>query len=109
MKRIALISENYPPDVGGLAISVARLARLLSEAGHQVQVFTLSRRVNPGLVEQTEDGSVLVRRMGAHRRDDDTLANWFDQIVAFSMTDASGKGAQETVVGPGGITVPLIW
>jgi glycosyltransferase involved in cell wall biosynthesis len=82
MKRIALISEKYPPDVGGLAVSVARLTRMLVGAGNQVQVFALSVDIKPGVVEHFDDGGVLVSRMGAYRRDDDTLADWFDQIVA---------------------------
>ena len=37
--KIALLSEKYTPDIGGLAISAERLARLLASAGHQVRVF----------------------------------------------------------------------
>jgi hypothetical protein len=37
--KIALLSEKYTPDIGGLAISTGRLGHLLSSAGNQVRVF----------------------------------------------------------------------
>lgn len=80
--RIALISEKYPPHIGGLAISVARLARLLFQAGHVVHIFTLSSDLEPGRrLDVHQDGPTL-HRLGAHRRMEDTLADWFDYLVA---------------------------
>jgi glycosyltransferase involved in cell wall biosynthesis len=77
--QIALLSETYPPDVGGLAVSAERLARLLA-ANHSVTVFAPSRERHPGALT-TPDG-VRVRRFSAHRRADETLAAWFDALAA---------------------------
>jgi glycosyltransferase involved in cell wall biosynthesis len=51
--NILILTEKYPPDAGGLAISTRRLAHGLP-----------------------------VDRIGIHRRADDTLAAWFDHVVA---------------------------
>jgi glycosyltransferase involved in cell wall biosynthesis len=80
--KIALISERYPPDVGGLAVSVARLAHLLAGAGHEVQVFSMSSTLGPGKFSSQARFGVLLHRMGVRKRDSDTLADWFDWIVA---------------------------
>lgn len=36
--RIAIVTETYPPEVNGVALTVAGLARGLGAAGHQVQL-----------------------------------------------------------------------
>lgn len=79
--KIALISEKYPPDAGGLAVSVERLAQLLSDAGHQAHVVTLTGGMEPGRRASGELRGVPVHRLGTYRRSDDTLAAWFDYIV----------------------------
>jgi glycosyltransferase involved in cell wall biosynthesis len=72
--RIALLSEKYPPDPGGLAISVQRLAHLLIAAGHTVCVFT--PHDTPEL-RCVATGGIDVYRLPLLRRSDDTLAEWF--------------------------------
>jgi glycosyltransferase involved in cell wall biosynthesis len=76
--RIALLSEKYPPDPGGLAVSAHRLAQLLLSAGHQVQIFT--PHDTPELPQVSID-DVAVQRMGILRRVDDTLAEWFNTVL----------------------------
>jgi glycosyltransferase involved in cell wall biosynthesis len=76
--RIALLSEKYPPDPGGLAVSVQRLAQLLLSAGYQVQVF--APHDTPESPQVSIDG-VNVQRLGVLRRTDDTLAEWFNTIL----------------------------
>jgi len=85
--KIALLTEKYTPDLGGLAISTERLARLLTSAGHTVRVFAptsnllaLEKRILP------TDG-ISVTRFGAHKRVDDTLVDWFELIVAEHARD----------------------
>ena len=78
--RIALLSEKYPPDPGGLAVSVHRLAQLLLRAGHQVQVF--APHDTPDSPQLSIDG-VNVQRLGGLRRADDTLAEWFSLLIAY--------------------------
>ena len=72
--RIALLSEKYPPDPGGLAVSVQRLAQVLIAAGHTVCVFAPND--TPELRHVISDG-VDVLRLPVLRRGDDTLAEWF--------------------------------
>jgi glycosyltransferase involved in cell wall biosynthesis len=76
--RIALLSEQYPPDPGGLAVSAQRLAQLLVAAGHQVQVFAPND--TPESPRLSID-DVSVQRLGVLRRTDDTLAEWFNTLI----------------------------
>lgn len=81
MMKIAILSEKYPPDPGGLAISAQRLARLLQGAGNQVEVFAPQESLQPGCTYSVQDGGVIVNRFAPQRRVDDTLADWFDLVV----------------------------
>lgn len=80
--KIALLSEKYTPDIGGLAISSERLARLLTSAGHEVRVFAPTPNLLPSEKRTLPSGGVSVTRFGAHKRVDDTLVDWFELIVA---------------------------
>lgn len=51
--KIALMTNNYKPFLGGVPISVERLARGLEELGHQVTVFA------PTYKEQVEEENVF--------------------------------------------------
>ncbi len=84
--NVLVLTEKYPPDVGGLAVSTRRLALGLSQAGHAVTVSVLDSSLPPGATIPSDDAGVSVLRTRAHRRTDDTLADWFDQIVALSAT-----------------------
>ncbi len=77
-----MLTDKYPPDVGGLAVSSRRLARGLSRAGHSVWASTLDPSLVPGEGLTGDDQGVSVLRLGSHRRADDTLADWFDAVVA---------------------------
>ena len=79
--KIALLSEKYTPDIGGLAISTGRMGHLLASAGNEVRVFAPSSNL-PATNKQTLPHSgVSVTRFGAHKRVDDTLVDWFEIIV----------------------------
>jgi glycosyltransferase involved in cell wall biosynthesis len=80
--NVSILTDRYPPDVGGLAVSTRRLAHGLTQAGHTVCVSALATSVAPGNVATSDDGDISVFRIGAHRRADDTLADWFDHVVA---------------------------
>ena len=80
--KIALLSEKYTPDIGGLAISTDRLARLLSSAEHQVRVFSPTPNLLPSQQRTLISSGVSVTRFGAHKRVDDTLVDWFELLVA---------------------------
>jgi len=79
--KIALLSEKYTPDIGGLAISMERFARLLSSAGHGVRVFSPTINLSPSEKRTLTHSGVSVTRFGAHKRMDDTLVDWFELIV----------------------------
>lgn len=49
--RIALFSDTFPPQVNGVANTVARYATALSEMGHDVCVFTVSSQSSAELEE----------------------------------------------------------
>ncbi len=80
--RIALLTERYTPDLGGLAVSAARLARGLSAVGCDVEVLAPTKRLAAGQTTRTELDGVVVHRLGAHRQAADTLTGWFDYLIA---------------------------
>src|SRR6185436_19834086 len=80
--NIALLTEKYTPDIGGLAISTERLARLLASAGHEVRVYSPTLSLPPSEKRILPSNGVSVTRFGAHKRVDDTLVDWFELIVA---------------------------
>jgi glycosyltransferase involved in cell wall biosynthesis len=79
--NIALLSEKYTPDIGGLAISTERYARLLASAGHNVRVFCPSVNLSSSERWTHSHSSVSVTRFGSHKRVDDTFVDWFELIV----------------------------
>jgi glycosyltransferase involved in cell wall biosynthesis len=79
--KIALLSEKYTPDIGGLAISTGRLGHLLSKAGHEVHAVIPSGNLPPSETRTLPSSGVNVTRFGTHKRVDDTLVDWFELIV----------------------------
>lgn len=79
--KIALLTEKYTPDIGGLAISSERLARLLTSTGYKVRVFSPTGSLPPSEQRTLTSSGAIVTRFGAHKRADDTLVDWFDLIV----------------------------
>jgi len=80
--KIAFLSEKYTPDIGGLAISAERLARLLSSAGHQVCVFAPTLNLPASERRTLSSNGISITRFGADKRVDDTLVQWFELLVA---------------------------
>lgn len=79
--KIALLSEKYTPDIGGLAISAGRLGDLLSAAGHDVRLISPTSSLPPSIKQTQRSNGVNVTRFGAHKRVDDTLVDWFELIL----------------------------
>src|SRR5258706_1319706 len=79
--KIALLTEKYTPDIGGLAISTGRLARLLSSAGHRVRVFAPTSSLPASEKRTLASDDVSITRLGMHKRADDTLVDWFELLV----------------------------
>ena len=80
--RIALVTERFPPDPGGLSASVARLARGLAARGERVDVFRLSARLAPGVRDRESLDRISVHHLGPHRKVEDTLADWIAHLEA---------------------------
>ena len=79
--KIALLTEKYTPDIGGLAISSARFAQLLTSSGHAVRVFAPTLNLPPSEKRTLPSSGVNITRFGARKRVDDTLVDWFELVV----------------------------
>jgi len=79
--KIALLTEKYTPDIGGLAISSERFARLMTSAGHAVRVFAPTLGLPPSEKQTLILNRISITRFGANKRVDDTLVDWFELIV----------------------------
>ena len=60
--RIAFFTDTYPPEVNGVANTVARSARALTKKGHIVRVFTVSKCSQKELAMQSH-GEYEVERI----------------------------------------------
>jgi glycosyltransferase involved in cell wall biosynthesis len=64
--RLVFLTERYPPDLGGLAVSARRLCRGLVSLGHTVEVFALSADLPAGSAEmRLAEACLTVHRFGA--------------------------------------------
>jgi len=79
--KVCFLSDTYPPDVGGLAISTERNARLLVQAGHAVRVCVPSASLPPGEAQKTVENGVQVHRLGPQKKMHDTLTDWFELVT----------------------------
>lgn len=80
--RIAFLTEKYPPDVGGLAASAARLVEMLTRFGVEVHIFTPAVGFSPGQISSTRHDQLCLHRFGIYRRTDDSLAFWSNTVIA---------------------------
>ena len=79
--KVCFLSDTYPPDVGGLAISTERNARLLVQEGHEVHVCVPSASLPPGEAQRTVENGVEVHRLGRQKKMHDTLTDWFELVA----------------------------
>lgn len=70
--RIAMLTNNYKPFVGGVPISVERLAKGLKNLGQEVYIFA------PSYEEEVEEEYVI--RYGSRKR---KLPAWLPKIILF--------------------------
>lgn len=80
--KIALLTDKYPPDPGGVARSSERLGSLLAAAGHTVHVFAPTAGDVPGRLQTTACDRVVVHRIGQSRQTDATNADFLDAVTA---------------------------
>jgi glycosyltransferase involved in cell wall biosynthesis len=78
MTRVLFLTQRFPPDVGGLAVSAHRTAHSLVAAGVEVEVVAWTRSLPPGQLEtvapsSTEPNGPIVHRIGLYHNQDLTL------------------------------------
>jgi len=79
--NICLITRQYPPDAGGLAVAARRLAQGVARSGHTVQVCVVTELLAPGEVESvTEAPRLSVHRVGARPHTADSFADCFNLV-----------------------------
>lgn len=72
--KLLFVAEHFPPEIGGVASSAARISQAISRLGHSVDVFVLARDLPSGAVESTLlSPTVALHRMGMARNLDFTL------------------------------------
>lgn len=86
---ICITSLEFPPDVGGVGESVARIARLLTEAGYKVHVaiFRSKQRFTaegirrpPSCTTIERDGIYIHRIQTAVREDVPTIQDFYSEV-----------------------------
>ncbi|MCB8967753.1 MAG: glycosyltransferase family 4 protein [Ardenticatenaceae bacterium] len=75
-----MLSDKYPPDPGGVAVSVQRLAQGLAQVGHSVCVIVPDASLPPGQLSHIVAENLTIDRFGASRREDDTRVDWFELV-----------------------------
>ena len=77
MVRVLLLTQRYPPDVGGLAVSAHRTARNLVLAGAEVEVVAWTRGLTPGQLQTqkppADQSGPTVHHLGLFHNEDLTL------------------------------------
>ena len=80
--RVALLSDRFPPDRGGLAHAAARIGSGLVGRGQVVDVYAADPAGTPGALRvERRAGGPAVLRAGAHRREEDTSAAILDALA----------------------------
>ncbi|MBL4637265.1 MAG: glycosyltransferase [Kofleriaceae bacterium] len=74
--RVLMLTERFPPDIGGLARSGARTAGALVALGAEVDVLAWTRSLPPGAMETVEAGTVADSAKGATLHRLGLFANW---------------------------------
>ena len=96
--KICVLCDKYPPDIGGLAVSVRRQCQGLSAAGHEIHMVApdeasalgawhsqpdgMASGDSVGKANVSSVGQVIVHRFGANGRPREVLTDWFEGVVA---------------------------
>jgi glycosyltransferase involved in cell wall biosynthesis len=60
-RRVAMVTETFPPEINGVAMSMARLVHGLHERGHSVQLVRPRQTLTPGDAADARFDEVLTR------------------------------------------------
>ncbi|MCA8924497.1 MAG: glycosyltransferase [Planctomycetes bacterium] len=87
MTRLLMLTERFPPDLGGLARSAARLAGSLARVGAEVDVLAWTKTLPPGALETVDAGAVhpeaagaTLHRLGLYASQDFSLQHTFNVL-----------------------------
>jgi len=72
-KRILFLTDRFPPQIGGVAVSAARLARGLAARGHVVHIASVNAEVEPGAVQSGMEDGLVAHRLGGLEEPDQAL------------------------------------
>jgi len=89
VERLLFITEHFPPDLGGVAVSANRIVNALCGLGVEVDVIAWTRALQPGVVESSGENP-RVFRMGRYREWDATFPhtlNLCDWLYATRQCD----------------------
>ena len=65
VRRLLMLTERFPPDIGGVARSSSRIARSLADVGCEVHVAAWTKTLQPGQLESNSQGEgLIVHRIG---------------------------------------------
>jgi len=65
VRRLLMLTERFPPDIGGVARSSSRIARSLADVGCEVHVAAWTKTLQPGQLESNPQGEgLIVHRIG---------------------------------------------
>jgi len=90
LKRILFITDQFPPSLGGVAVSANRTVHALCGLGHQVDVIAWTRALQPGVIESSGENP-RVFRFGRYREWDSTFPhtlNLCDWLYSSAPYDA---------------------
>lgn len=85
--RLLLVPETFPPDPGGVAVSSARLVRLLEPLASGVTVFTTTRSLPEGVVHEEPWEGTLVVRVGVGKDEGRSLLAAVESLTALVLRD----------------------
>lgn len=103
--NLCFLCNKYPPEPGGLAIAVRRLAQGMAAAGHRVQLCVPDGGLPPGRVEPCLDDAIQLYRFGPHPRPEDTQATWFELVEQRHQAAALDVLHGYYIAGAGFVTV----
>lgn len=79
--RLLFLTDRFPPDIGGIAVSAGRRSGHLGALGHEVTVVALAADHPPGQAEsQYSEMHRKVYRLGPHADEEQTLT-WVVRFV----------------------------
>ena len=62
--RLLFITDRYPPQPGGAAVSAGRMTGLLADCGHEIHVLHLNPQAEPGTVYSRASDGFVVHELG---------------------------------------------